>query len=129
LIRKGEKESVRNKARGAVAYALKNGTLKKPDACEKCGTSGVLTAHHTDYAKQLEVIWLCLHCHIEAHRNSTPLNRDVGQYEKVSRYLYVDEELKEQIEEAAKQSKLSVSCWIQQAALEKLRRDKRKEGK
>jgi len=44
-------------------------------------------------------------------------------------YLYPDDELKEKIQKAAASSKMSVSTWLKQAALEKLRRDRRKEEK
>ena len=45
------------KAHRAVHNALRNGTLhKKP--CEVCGASFV-HAHHPDYSKPLDVIWLC----------------------------------------------------------------------
>lgn len=45
------------KAHRSVRNALRNGTLhKKP--CEICGAS-LVHAHHPDYSKPLEVIWLC----------------------------------------------------------------------
>ena len=44
-------------AHAAVSYAIKTGKIiKKP--CEICGASFV-HAHHPDYSKPLEVIWLC----------------------------------------------------------------------
>lgn len=41
--------------------------------CEKCGAKKV-HAHHCDYAKPLEVIWLCPKHHKEWHKNNVPLN-------------------------------------------------------
>ena len=53
------------KAHRAVRNALRNGTLhKKP--CEICGASFV-HAHHPDYSKPLEVIWLCPLHHRQVH--------------------------------------------------------------
>lgn len=52
-----------------VQRALKSGAIVKPDACQECGSSAVkLHAHHDDYAKPLEVRWLCAGCHGRQHR-------------------------------------------------------------
>jgi len=51
----------------AVAQALIHGTLIRPSSC-RCGNRGRLEAHHEDYAKQLEVDFLCVPCHKEKHR-------------------------------------------------------------
>ena len=53
------------KAHRSVRNALRNGTLnKKP--CEVCGASFV-HAHHPDYSKPLEIIWLCPLHHRQVH--------------------------------------------------------------
>ena len=57
------KERVRHK----VLYALQKGYLKKPDKCSICGVSVKVEAHHEDYNKPLEVIWLCKSCHENIH--------------------------------------------------------------
>src|ERR1700676_440627 len=65
----GKKRKVgvgRNRARQAVKQALKVGTLVKLP-CRDCGKLEV-QAHHPDYDKPLEVIWLCLEHHIAEHR-------------------------------------------------------------
>ncbi len=54
--------------------AIRRGELVRPSACEKCqeparpeiGQRGRITAHHEDYTKPLEVIWLCHECHKSA---------------------------------------------------------------
>ena len=52
-------------ARQAVKVALIAGKLtRKP--CERCGARRV-HAHHHDYAKPLDVIWLCPPCHRAEH--------------------------------------------------------------
>lgn len=48
-------------ARQAVFHALKTGKLTR-QPCEGCGSAEV-TAHHEDYAKPLDVRWLCRQCH------------------------------------------------------------------
>lgn len=52
------------KARSAVARAIKDERLFRPERCSKCGTSERrIEAHHDDYSKPLEVRWLCSLCH------------------------------------------------------------------
>lgn len=47
----------------AVVRALRRGDLVKPAACGRCWTAGKVHAHHHDYAKPLDVVWLCPSCH------------------------------------------------------------------
>lgn len=49
-------------ARKKVAYALKTGKLTKT-ACVNCGATEDIQAHHHDYSKPLDIIWLCRNCH------------------------------------------------------------------
>jgi hypothetical protein len=51
----------------AVYKALKKGILKKPDLCSKCGLKKTIHAHHKDYSKPLDVVWLCNSCHAKIH--------------------------------------------------------------
>jgi transposase-like protein len=53
-------------AKYAVRTAVRNGSLKKPSKCPKCGRSGVrIVAHHTSYAKKdwTKISWKCDQCH------------------------------------------------------------------
>src|SRR3990167_3115748 len=50
-------------ARSKVYLAIKNGKLKRQNCF--CGIIG--EAHHKDYAKPLEVVWLCKAHHTELH--------------------------------------------------------------
>ncbi|HZX14944.1 MAG TPA: hypothetical protein VFF49_11170 [Thermodesulfobacteriota bacterium] len=55
------------KAYCKVAYALKIGKLVKPKKCSRCNRESRLSAHHEDYLKPLDVIWLCSSCHKKIH--------------------------------------------------------------
>jgi len=55
------------KAHDKIKYAIKKGNLKAPKYCEHCGLIEKLQAHHSDYSKPLDVIWLCVLCHNKEH--------------------------------------------------------------
>ena len=56
----------RSAAHNAVARALRSGQLI-PIPCERCGDENSL-AHHEDYDKPLDVVWLCHPCHKKRHK-------------------------------------------------------------
>ena len=55
----------RQRARQILQYHLRKGKVVKLPC--RCGARDV-QAHHPDYSKPLEVVWLCSTCHGEAHR-------------------------------------------------------------
>lgn len=61
MRRTKEQQSAYNK----VAYALRHGSLTK-QPCEICGNESV-HAHHDDYARPLDVRWLCSEHHGQHH--------------------------------------------------------------
>jgi ribosomal protein S27AE len=56
----------RQKAHNAVRREILAGRLLK-DSCSRCGSEKSL-AHHEDYDKPLQVIWLCQPCHKQRHK-------------------------------------------------------------
>jgi hypothetical protein len=60
-----EKNPQAYKAHTAVNNAVRDGRLMKL-ACEFCADENV-HAHHKDYAKPLDVVWLCPKCHHRLH--------------------------------------------------------------
>ena len=59
-----EKFPNRKKANTAVGNAIRDGKLKK-QPCWVCGEKAV--AHHPDYDRPLDVVWLCQPHHKQAH--------------------------------------------------------------
>jgi hypothetical protein len=55
-------------AHNLVSRAIKNGKLIRPDHCSSCLINCSPQAHHDDYSKPLEIIWLCPICHADRHR-------------------------------------------------------------
>lgn len=56
------------KVQQQAAKAIKDGWLKRPEICSKCGIKGKIQAHHEDYSKPFEITWLCMKCHRGVHK-------------------------------------------------------------
>lgn len=55
-------------AHDKVKYAKKMGYLMQPKRCCGCKKENeLLHAHHADYSRPLDVVWLCPDCHNTAH--------------------------------------------------------------
>ena len=62
-----EKHPIRHSAVWAANNAQKAGKLHK-EPCQRCGQVDNVQAHHEDYSKPLDVVWLCPKHHGERHR-------------------------------------------------------------
>lgn len=60
-------DPVPDRARHAVHRAVKRGEILKSEHCQRCGIGGKISAHHEDYEKPLDVMWLCRKCHCDRH--------------------------------------------------------------
>lgn len=69
----------KRRVRALVSAALRDKRLYK-SSCLKCGNEKS-EAHHEDYSKPLEVIWLCKSCHVKRH---IEINNSVKAEEKKS---------------------------------------------
>lgn len=67
-IRQRTKFPERYEARKAVLIAIRAGRLQKLP-CRVCGNP-VAEAHHPDYSRPLDVVWLCASHHRAEHRRS-----------------------------------------------------------
>jgi len=56
-----------NKAQHDVFCATRNKTLTPPRNCERCKKETKLEAHHYNYDKTLDVVWVCAVCHNQIH--------------------------------------------------------------
>lgn len=50
-----------------VNRAIRLGELVRPNHCETCQCKCKPIAHHTDYNRPLDVVWLCHPCHERRH--------------------------------------------------------------
>lgn len=71
----------RAKVYAKLAQALTDGTVIKPHKCEMCsveeGNGIKIEAHHKDYLKPLEVMWLCKKCHGKVHQMRNAIKRSI----------------------------------------------------
>lgn len=65
-----KKNLEKRRAHDRAMYAVETGKLIRPNQCSKCGKECKPHAHHEDYSKPLEVIWLCSLCHFYLHHKS-----------------------------------------------------------
>jgi hypothetical protein len=54
-------------ARSTLYVAVKTGKVIRPERCQRCNEIAPLEAHHGDYAKPLDVVWVCTSCHVVIH--------------------------------------------------------------
>lgn len=62
-----KKNPEKRSAHDRAMYAVKTGKLVRPSSCEKCCVVCKPHAHHEDYSKPLDVVWLCAKCHFYLH--------------------------------------------------------------
>ena len=74
--RYAEKNPEKKNARALVWYHLNAGNIKRLP-CEVCGVADS-QAHHEDYSKPLDIMWLCCKHHNEIHVNSGSLRKSKG---------------------------------------------------
>lgn len=67
-----------DRAQNIVESAIEKNIIQRPNQCEQCGASytfkdgrTAIQAHHIDYNKPLDIVWLCQQCHFEWHTKHT----------------------------------------------------------
>lgn len=70
-----KENKLKAKAHQMVGYAVQKGDLIR-QPCERCGTKEKVVAHHEDYNKPLDVVWLCQYHHRERHLEIDRENKD-----------------------------------------------------
>jgi hypothetical protein len=65
-----------------VNNAVRDGKLIKTD-CEWCGRTDNIHGHHCDYAKPLDVMWLCAQCHRDWHKKYEAINGDMPDEDEI----------------------------------------------
>ncbi len=105
---------LKDSATGQYRYALKKGDIEKGIVCADCGAKEVkLDGHHQDYARPLEVVWLCRPCHSRRHGKMT-------SDRTVPITIMIPGVLKEMIQEDAQTRNQSVSSWIAKRIQERI---------
>lgn len=63
-----EKNFEKEKARRIINYFVQRKYVEKPKECSKCFKESKIEAHHPDYSKPWDVIWVCRECHLAIHK-------------------------------------------------------------
>ena len=66
-------------ANNLVMRALYSGKLIRPLYCEKCNSDLKIEAHHEDYDKPYVVVWLCVECHSNRHKELNKIKRGINE--------------------------------------------------
>ena len=64
-----ERFPVKRRAQHMVSNSIRDGKLFR-EPCEVCGATERVHAHHDDYAKPLNIRWLCAAHHSQWHRDN-----------------------------------------------------------
>ena len=63
-----EKYPEKARARSLLSNAICDGKIIRPKQCSLCLRSdGIIEAHHPDYSRPLDVVWVCKSCHFMVH--------------------------------------------------------------
>lgn len=78
---RSKKKNVRKKilTRTTTRNAIYNGKIEKKP-CQECGNKDS-QAHHENYDKPFEIIWLCKNCHHKLHRKWS-LDKALSMYKR-----------------------------------------------
>lgn len=76
-----EKNPTHLNAYRVIEQALIAGLIEKPDYCYGCGCTSSesrIEAHHHDYSKPLDIIWLCRKCHAQVDKARRNREKELG---------------------------------------------------
>ncbi len=74
MIRGGGNKDFMKAQQTITRQAIREGRIKK-HPCEQCGGK-IAVAHHPNYFKVFEVVWLCASCHTNLHARMKLLEKE-----------------------------------------------------
>ena len=67
--------ALKSKAHTLLNNSVRDGKIVKPNKCKECNNETNIQAHHEDYSKPLDVVWLCVSCHKIRHLKEVSYNK------------------------------------------------------
>lgn len=104
-------------ARSRLAHAVAAGIVTKSRYCE-CGRKWHLSAHHDDYAKPLEVRWLCRRCHPRADAERRIRLGEIRKPYRIAPHVLARAEAKRAAYAAHREKRRSVLADIRRGRIE-----------
>ena len=80
-----EAQRIKDRARSYLAVYIRRGKVKR-QPCERCGATPAY-GHHDDYAKPLDVRWLCKAHHRIEHRHDREARQRARSDERLARLV------------------------------------------
>lgn len=67
-FKQSPEQQIKIKARGKISSRIQSGALKR-QICSIADCGKIAQAHHNNYSKGLEIVWLCREHHEQLHHN------------------------------------------------------------
>lgn len=77
-------------AKSRLQHKITEKKIMKPSCCSICGKKTNLQAHHSDYSRPLEVLWVCDSCHKMIHKELRKLERENKEIQNEKREIAED---------------------------------------
>ena len=80
-------------AQAKVKYHVDNENIVRPDNCSICKSSDYrIEAHHFEYSKPLDVLWVCQKCHLALHQRINEESKISADAERLNETASVKED-------------------------------------
>ena len=79
---------IRMRAWNALRRAVYAGKIARQTFCSRCPATEFVAAHHDDYGKPLDVMWLCPVCHAARHKELNRLRVTAVAYGENMRLVF-----------------------------------------
>lgn len=62
-----DNEILKKRVQGFIRNEIDMGRIERSKSCSSCRSTRMIEAHHPDYNRSNEIMWLCRNCHMKLH--------------------------------------------------------------